>query len=80
MSVHKALIEIVDVNGRVRLVRRDSIRIIDHEVRDAIHGGTVTEKYVEVVVVGQHRRGEWKEWYPLGKFLKLNPNLEDKLK
>ncbi len=68
------MIEIVDLNGRKRLVK--SIRVIDHEVRNSIHGGTLTEKYVEVVIVGRHRRRTWKEWYPLEKFKEMNPNLK----
>jgi len=66
---------IKDVNGREKLILANSLRVIDHEVRDAIHGGTITEKYVEVVVVGRHRNTKWKEWYPLKKFLEMNPNI-----
>lgn len=69
------IIEITDINGRKKFAIKNSIKIIDHEVRDAIHGGTITEKYVEVIIVGKHRNRRWKEWYPLKEFIARNPNL-----
>lgn len=33
-----------------------------------------TETYVEVIIVGKTGR-EWKEWYPLEEFEKLNPGI-----
>jgi len=68
------MITIVDVNGKERQAK--SVKKIIHKVPDVINGGTVDEEYVEVEIVGQHRKGTWKEWYPLKKFVKMNPNVK----
>ena len=68
------VIEIVGINGTPKRVIKESIRIIDHPVRDAVNGKEIMEKYVEMVVVGH--RGQWKEWVPLNLFKKLNPEVK----
>ena len=74
------IIEIIDINGRKRQVLKSSIRVVSHQVKDAIHGGTITEKFVEVQIISRHRGTSWKEWYPLEKFVKMNPKLAEEIK
>lgn len=66
------MIEFYDVNGRKR--KAESVKVIAHEVPNAITGEMVTEYYVEVVIAGNVRK--WKEWYPLEDFRKRNPEIE----
>ena len=68
------LIEFVDINGNKRKARY--LKVINHNVRDAVNDTMITVKYVEAMIVG--RRGEHKEWYPLEEFKKMNPRMEVK--
>jgi len=66
--------KIIDINGKEREVV--SIKKINHQIRDAVHGGVFTTKeYVEVEVQGKTGR-VWKEWYPIEDFRKLNPGIK----
>jgi hypothetical protein len=70
------LITFTDVNGRQKTA--SSIRLIKHPIRDAINETTFDEPWVEIHVVGRVR-GEWTEYMPLKDFIKLNPELAEKL-
>ena len=65
--------KIIDINGKEReavLIKR-----ITHQIPDAVKGGiAATKEYVEVVIVGKTGR-KWTEWYPLEKFVVMNPAL-----
>jgi hypothetical protein len=65
----------IDVNGRRKTA--SSIRLIRHPIRDAINNTTFTELWVEARVVG--RRGEWVEYMKLEDFVRLNPQLAERL-
>jgi hypothetical protein len=71
-----SLITFVDVNGRQKTAR--SIKVIKHPIRDAINNTTFDEPWVEMRVVGRIR-GEWTEYMPLRDFIKLNPELAERL-
>lgn len=52
-----------------------SIKRMTQQIPDVVNGGIATTKeYVEVVIIGKTGR-TWKEWYPLEKFVVMNPNL-----
>lgn len=70
--------KIIDINGKERTVK--SIKKIVHQVQDVVTGNMIDENFVEVVIIGQHRKGTWKEWYPLNKFIELNPNIRTSTK
>ena len=67
----------IDSNGREKFAK--SIKVINHPIRDAINNTTFDEKFVEITVIGRVR-GEWKEYMPLNEFIKLNPELSERLK
>jgi hypothetical protein len=71
----QGLVEFTDVNGRRKVARE--FRLIRHSIRDAINNTTFTELWVEIRVVG--RRGEWTEYMRLEDFVRLNPELADKM-
>ncbi len=80
--------KIIDLNGATRTIK-DTPTIVTHVRKNIavankyenIDGELVTieepneveviEKYAEVIIVGKNR--EWKEWYKLEDFEKLNP-------
>jgi len=84
--------KIIDINGTERIIkdnpkivthiRKNESGKVFHE---NIDGELVTkkemseidveEKYVEVEIIGKSGR-EWKEWYNLEEFEKLNPLIE----
>jgi hypothetical protein len=66
----------IDINGKEKEALR--IRIIDHQIRDAINNDIIYEKWVEIDVIG--RRGIWKEYMKLEDFERLNPEITNKLK
>jgi hypothetical protein len=70
------LITFVDVNGRQKTA--SSIRLIKHPIRDAINKTTFDEPWVEIHVVGRVR-GEWTEYMPLKDFIRLNPELAERM-
>lgn len=67
----------IDANGRRKTAR--SIRLIKHQIRDAINETTFDEPWVEIRVVGRVR-GEWTEYMPLAEFERLNPELAKSVK
>ena len=65
--------EIVDINGKKRNI--SSAKRMTQQIPDAVNGGMATTKeYIEVVIVGKTKR-IWKEWYPLERFVVLNPKV-----
>lgn len=71
-----SLITFKDANGREKTAR--SIKLIKHTIRDAVNETTFDEPWVEIRVVGRVR-GEWTEYMPLKDFIKLNPELAERL-
>lgn len=86
------VMKIIDINGTERTikdnlkivthVRKNESGKVFHENIDGelvtkkeMSETEVEEKYVEVEVVGKRGR-EWKEWYRLEDFEKLNPSIE----
>lgn len=62
---------VIDPNGKEREV--SSITKIPHMVDDVVNEGEQIEQtYVEVEIVG--RNHNWREWWNLKDFRKLNPN------
>ena len=68
------LMLIVDINGKEKEALL--VKIIPHQVRDALSDQMVNKMYVEALIKGKHRNKTWKEWYPLEEFQKRNPNIE----
>ena len=66
------MIDIIDINNRHRNI--NTIKRIRHQIRDAISGELIGEDYVEVTVVGRFRN--WKQFYPLKEFKRVNPNIK----
>ena len=67
--------KIVDMNGKEREAL--SLKIVSHQIPDAIGGGiAVVVQYVEAQVQGKHRKGTWIEWYPLVEFQINNPKIK----
>lgn len=65
--------KIIDTEGKEREV--DILGIVTHDNMNAISGEVAEQvEYVEVNVKGNHR--EWKNWYPLDEFRKLNPHAD----
>jgi len=64
---------ILDSNGKEK--NAISLKVITHEVRDAINKGAIPTKFVEAVIKGKHRTETWIEWYPLSEFKKNNPDI-----
>jgi hypothetical protein len=65
--------KIIDINKKLREVK--NIKKIVHIVKDK-DGNDVKENYVEVVIIARNRKKNWREWYPLEKFKKLNPKVK----
>jgi hypothetical protein len=65
---------ILDSNKREK--NAISLKVITHEVRDAINKGAIPTKFVEATIQGKHRQGTWTEWYPLAEFKQNNPDIE----
>ena len=53
-----------------------SLKVITHEVVDAVNKGAIPTKFVEAVIKGRHRLETWVEWYPLIEFRTNNPDVE----
>ena len=53
-----------------------SLKVITHEVVDAVNKGAIPTKFVEAVIKGRHRPETWVEWYPLIEFRTNNPDVE----
>ena len=64
------------LDGNRREKNAITLKVITHEVRDAINKGAIPTKFVEAVIKGRHRAGTWVEWYPLSEFRKNNPDIE----
>lgn len=64
---------ILDCNGKQKEAL--SLRVITHEVQDAVNKGAIPSKYVEAVIKGQNRPETWTEWYPLVEFQVNNPDV-----
>lgn len=65
-----------DANGKRKTA--SSIKLIRHSIRDAINNTVFDELWVEIHVVGKVR-GEWTEYMPLKEFIRLNPELAERL-
>lgn len=65
--------EIVDVNGRKKMIKDGSLKVVVEDVPDQVNGGIIKEKFISVVVVGRVTGREWKEFYPLADFQRENP-------
>ena len=63
---------VIDLNGKERKI--ESIKVILHDVTDAIGEGVVSEEYVEVEVVG--KQSTWTEWWSLAEFKDNNPDFD----
>lgn len=63
---------VIDLNGKKKKI--DSIKVIQHDVSDAVNGGSVLVEYVEVEVVG--KQSNWTEWWLLKEFKHNNPNFD----
>ncbi len=64
--------KIIDVNGKERNIA--SIKRIIHKVPDRITGDLIDVEFVEVEIIGRYRKN-WTEWYPLDRFIELNPTI-----
>jgi len=64
------------IDGNKREKNAVSLRVITHEVRDAINKGVIPTQFVEAVIKGRHRVGTWTEWYPLIEFKENNPGVK----
>ena len=64
------------IDGNKREKNAISLKVITHEVRDAINKGAIPTQFVEAVIKGKHRDGTWIEWYPLTEFRENNPRVE----
>ena len=53
-----------------------SLKIVNHDIRDAINKGAIPTQFVEATIKGRHRVETWVEWYPLLEFRKNNPGIE----
>ena len=64
------------LDGNKREKNAVSLKVITHEVRDAIRKGAIPTQFVEAVIKGRYRPSTWTEWYPLLEFRKNNPGIE----
>ena len=62
---------LIDLNGKKREV--ESAKIILHDAADAVNGGSVSEEFVEVVIVG--KQSTWTEWWSFIEFKENNPDV-----
>ncbi len=62
---------LIDLNGKEREV--ESATLILHDTVDAVNGGTVSEEFVEIVIVG--KQSTWTEWWSLAEFQDNNPDV-----
>jgi hypothetical protein len=69
------LIIFTDANGRKKTA--SSIRIVKHNIRDAINNTVFDEPWVEIHVVGKTR--VWTEYMSFNEFSRLNPSIARKL-
>ena len=53
-----------------------SLKVITHEVVDAVNKGAIPTQFVEAVIKGRYRPETWVEWYPLIEFKENNPGVE----
>jgi len=84
------MMQIIDINGTERTIkelptiithiRKNEVGKVFHENVDGklvtkkdMREVEVEEKFIQVIIVGKNR--EWKEWYPLEKFEKMNPRI-----
>lgn len=65
---------IIDCNGKEKEAL--SVKVITHEVKDAINKGAIPTKFVEAVIKGRHRANTWTEYYPLIEFQINNPTVK----
>ena len=42
--------------------------------KDVLSGQSIKKPFVEVMIIGSHN--EWKMFYPLDKFMEINPNIK----
>lgn len=64
--------KVIGLNGKKKKI--DSIKIIQHDVQDAINGSSIKVPYVEVEVIG--KQSSWTEWWTLDEFRDNNPDFE----
>ena len=64
---------ILDGNGKEKEAL--SLKVVTHEVRDAVNKGAIPVKFVEAVIKGRNRLSTWTEWYLLLEFRTNNPNI-----
>lgn len=64
---------ILDCNGKSKEAL--SLRVITHDVADAINKGAIPTKFVEALIKGKNRPDTWTEWYPLVEFQINNPEI-----
>ena len=53
-----------------------TLKVITHEVVDAVNKGAIPTQFVEAVIKGRYRPETWVEWYPLIEFKENNPSIE----
>lgn len=65
--------KIIDLEGKERIV--EDLKIVVHDNMSAVDGEIAEQvEYVELTIIG--KRLEWKNWYPLEEFRKLNPHVD----
>jgi hypothetical protein len=72
----KEVVKILILDGNGKEKNAISLKVVSHDVRDAINKGAIPTQFVEAVIKGRHRAGTWVEWYPLSEFRKNNPSIE----
>jgi hypothetical protein len=65
--------KIIDINGRPKNAME--LKIIQHNVTEAVTGDSISVPYVEAKIHGRSGR-QWTEWYPVDEFEALNPDIE----
>lgn len=66
---------ITDTEGKERRIK-DDLKVVVHNNMNALNPEEIAEQieYVEVTIIGKNR--QWKNWYPLDEFKRLNPDIE----
>ena len=63
---------ITDLKGKKRNIK-NAKKIYNKEM-DVVSNEIINVPYAEVTVIG--KSGEWKQWYPLEEFKKINPDVK----
>ena len=63
---------ITDLKGKKRNIK-NAKKIYNKEM-DVVSNEIINVPYAEVIIIGN--TSEWKQWYPLEEFKKLNPGVK----